>query len=345
MPNKAVLLDLENNMPTAKMLREIIEHYPTLYLFNCTGQFQYSLEDLTEFSDWVSSGQVVILEVPNASEKEYEYAVVVGQLLALLEPEMQIEVISAMPSCSLLLDLMRSADLACSFIQVESTLERQRNKYSTPSLQTIQNKPYLQMVKKYCDALGEMTGKPNTIEKLKNSIVNILQVVPEKAQHLVGMLINLKIVKRFDDQVAYRKKVLKQWTSLDIGKPVLAHPVETESAAQPNIKLEKIDQILEKLRVDSDQVLQEMDQQDSVGAVHQVLFKNFAKIDPVQIEVIHKLNNLKTDKPKDIYELRDLLEQMFPKSDIRLLLKELIEKGYIYWNGHEVVYSHEMYLN
>jgi hypothetical protein len=175
--------------------------------------------------------------------------------------------------------------------------------------------------------------------------VNILQVVPEKAQHLVGMLINLKIVKRFDDQVAYRKKVLKQWTSLDIDKPVLAHPVETESAAQPNIKLEKIDQILEKLRVDSDQVLQEMDQQDSVGAVHQVLFKNFAKIDPVQIEVIHKLNNLKTDKPKDIYELRDLLEQMFPKSDIRLLLKELIEKGYIYWNGHEVVYSHEMYLN
>lgn len=119
MPNKAVLLDLENNMPTAKMLREIIEHYPTLYLFNCTGQFQYSLEDLTEFSGWVSSGQVVILEVPNASEKEYEYAVVVGQLLALLEPEMQIEVISAMPSCSLLLDLMRSADLACSFIQVE----------------------------------------------------------------------------------------------------------------------------------------------------------------------------------------------------------------------------------
>ena len=52
MPNKAVLLDLENNMPTANILREIIEHYPTLYLFNCTGQFQYSLEDLTEFSGW-----------------------------------------------------------------------------------------------------------------------------------------------------------------------------------------------------------------------------------------------------------------------------------------------------
>jgi len=30
---------------------------------------------------------------------------------------------------------------------------------------------------------------------------------------------------------------------------------------------------------------------------------------------------------------------------VRLLLKELLEKGYIYWNGHEVLYSHEMFLN
>ncbi len=63
------------------------------------------------------------------------------------------------------------------------------------------------------------------------------------------------------------------------------------------------------------------------------------------MEVIRKLHELKSDKPKDIYALRDLLEQMFPQSDVRLLLKELIEKGYIYWNGHEVLYSHEMFLN
>ena len=149
----------------------------------------------------------------------------------------------------------------------------------------------------------------------------------------MGLLINLNIVKRLDDHIAYRKKVLKQWSKLDIepshGGQVLVENNAPESHAQPRMKLEKIDQILEKLRSDS----------------QQVLFKNFKKIDPVQMEVIRKLDDLKSDKPKDIYELRDLLEQMFPKSDIRLLLKELIEKGYIYWNGHEVVYSHEMYLN
>ena len=106
MHNKVVLMDLEQNMPSAQMLRDIVEHYPTLYMFNCTGQFQYSLEDLTEFSDWVSSGQIVILETPKASLKEYDYAVVVGQLMALLESDTHVEVVSAMPNSDLLIELL-----------------------------------------------------------------------------------------------------------------------------------------------------------------------------------------------------------------------------------------------
>jgi hypothetical protein len=47
MTQKVVLLDLENNVPTAKLLREIVEHYPTLYLFHCQGQFEYALQDMT----------------------------------------------------------------------------------------------------------------------------------------------------------------------------------------------------------------------------------------------------------------------------------------------------------
>lgn len=51
-----------------------------------------------------------------------------------------------------------------------------------------------------------MPGKPTTLESLKNSVANILQVLPGKAQHVVGMLINLKIVKRYEDQIAFRKR-------------------------------------------------------------------------------------------------------------------------------------------
>ena len=329
MTQKVVLLDLENNVPTAKLLREIVEHYPTLYLFHCQGQFEYALQDLTELAAWISSGQVVILDTPKAEQKEFEYAVVVGQLMALLEPETQVEIISAVNTAEILLDLMQSSHIQSNLILIQSeVLPSQRH---LPSLDSIKNQPYLKMVKKYCDALGKMSGKPNTLDGLKNSISNILQLVPEKTQRVVGMLINLKIIKRYDEQIRFRKKVLKQWLALNLD--------EQDPISQP----QSMQQALQQLQKDS--VVDVLEPTVDTQSAQQELFKNFAQIDPVQLEVARKLRELKTNKPKDIYALRDLLEQMFPKSDVRMLLKELLDKGYIYWNGHEVLYSHEMFLN
>lgn len=329
MTQKVVLLDLENNVSTAKLLREIVEHYPTLYLFHCQGQFEYALQDLTELAVWISSGQVVILDTPKAEQKEFEYAVVVGQLMALLEPETQVEIISAVNTAEILLDLMQSSDIQSNLILIQS--EAVPSQRHLPSLDSIKNQPYLKMVKKYCDALGKMSGKPNTLDGLKNSISNILQLVPEKTQRVVGMLINLKIIKRYDEQIRFRKKVLKQWLALNLD--------EQDPISQP----QSMQQALQQLQKDS--VVDKLEPTADTQSVQQELFKNFAQIDPVQLEVARKLRELKTNKPKDIYALRDLLEQMFPKSDVRMLLKELLDKGYIYWNGHEVLYSHEMFLN
>ena len=332
MSNKVVLLDLENNMPSAQLLRKIIQHYAVIYLFNCQGKFEYSLEDLTEFSSWVSSGQVVILETAEIDQKEFEYAVVVGQLIALLDPETTIEVISAMPSSEILLEMMQSSDMNCHWIQIQPENSSLNSKYKLPSVETIKQKPELLLIKKYCDVLGKMKGKPNSIEKLKNSISNILQIESDQAQQLIALLINLKIVKRYDEQINFRKKLLKQWAELNLEQ---AMPLETADNISPIFA-----QLQTELPVD-----EEPKQSNPIHQAQKDLFKNFSKIDQVQVIVARKLRELKSDKPKDIYALRDLLEQMFPKSDVRLLLKELIEKGYIYWNGSEVLYSHEMFLN
>ena len=40
-------------------------------------------------------------------------------------------------------------------------------KIQLPSIEAIKAKPALQLVKKYCDALGKMSGKPTTLETLK----------------------------------------------------------------------------------------------------------------------------------------------------------------------------------
>lgn len=92
-------------------------------------------------------------------------------------------------------------------------------------------------------------------------------------------------------------------------------------------------------------MLPENEPTHSIHNIQKSLFENFDQIDPIQIKIIHKLQALKSEKPKDIYALRDLLEQLFPQADVRLLLKELVKKGYIYWNGLSVIYSHEMFLN
>ena len=321
MSSKVVLLDLENNLPTATLLREIIEHHPSVYLFNCAGKFEYNLQDLTELAGWISTGQLMILDSPRAEFKEFEYAVVVGQLMALLEPETQVEVISAADSIQILIEMLQASEIACHLIHIQPEAKSGKIKHRLPSPMAIRSKPELLLVKKYCDALAKMSGKPTNLEALKNSIANILQLEADKVQHVVGMLMSLKIVKRVDEQISFRKKVLKQWVQLD---------------------LDAVEESAQEATVTSTIVAQT----EAVEPHPQhSLFKNFSQIDPVQWEVAKKLRELKGEKPKDIYELRDLLERLFPKSDIRLLLKELIEKGYIYWNGHEVLYSHEIFVS
>lgn len=276
MSNKVVLLDLEKNMPTAQLLRDIIQHYAVIYLFNCQGKFEYSLEDLTEFSSWVSSGQVVILETAEVDHKEFEYAVVVGQLIALLEPDTTIEVISAMPSSEILLEMMQSSDMNCNLIQIQAEASSLNSKYKLPSVETIKQKPDLLLIKKYCDALGKMKGKPNSIEKLKNSISNILQVESDQAQQLIALLINLKIVKRYDEQINFRKKLLKQWTELDLEQA-------TSSETAHNIS-----PIFAQLQTESSSD-EELEQSNPIYHAQKDLFKNFSKIDPVQVIVARKL--------------------------------------------------------
>ncbi|WP_163121403.1 hypothetical protein [Acinetobacter portensis] len=335
MSQKVILFDLEDNPPTASLLRKIIEHYATIYVFNCSGKFEFPLGDLTEFSSWVNSGQVVVLDTPQASQREFEYAVVVGQLLALLDADSHVEVISATDSSDMLILMLQSSNISCHLIQVElENKDVKSAKYVIPSIQSIIESPDLKLVKQYCDALEKMSGKPNNIEKLKNSILNVLNVEAEKAQHLIGMLINLKIVKKFDEQISFRKKVLKQWALLDLDNiDEQQNSTQSTSNFMAHINTEKQASDLTS------------DANANIQNAQNGLFKNFAMIDPVQLEFARKLRELKSNKPKDIYELRDLLEQLFPQSNIRLLLKELLDKGYIYWNGHEVLYSHEMFLN
>lgn len=332
MSSPVVLVDLEKNMLSAQQWRELVQQYAVIYTFNCTDQFGYSLADLTEFANWISSGQIIILETAEVEQKEFEYAVVVGQLIALLEPDTQLMLISRVKSSAMLLEMMQSSNISCHLIQIETGHLALKSSYTLPTIETIRTKPDLLLIKKYCDTLAKMKGKPSSMETLKNSLSNILHIADERIEAFIGLMINLKIIKNDGEHIQFRKKLLKQWIQLDISQP------DSESMAQPLAPTMSVLKAGVTLTP----------QDESLSSLHDAqndLYKNFSKIDPVQVIVARKLRELKSDKPKDIYALRDLLEQIFPKADVRLLLKELIEKGYIYWNGSEILYSHEMFLN
>lgn len=299
MSNSVALLDLEQHTPTAASLSALLEQHAMLYLFHCQGQFQYALTDLTEFATWISTGQVVILESAIASIKEFEYALLVGQLLALVEPDTLIEVISAMPSSHLLIQLMQDADLQCHLTQIAAD----------ESLAPAEQADATHAMSAWRTALGSIQQQP-------------------QLQHWRQQLLTL-----LKNQPFAPLQTLSDWAQRQL---------QPEPVAKAHPKLEQVI-ATETLQATADTAVAA--DQDSLASVQSKLNQNFTQIDWVQVEVLRKLHQLQVDKPKDIYELRDLLEQMFPESDVGMMLKELLEKGYIYWNGHEVIYSHEMYLN
>lgn len=109
-----------------------------------------------------------------------------------------------------------------------------------------------------------MSGKPNTLDGLKNSISNILQLVPEKTQRVVGMLINLKIIKRYDEQIRFRKKVLKQWLALNLN--------EQDPISQP----QSMQQALQQLQKDS--VVDKLEPTVDMQSAQQELFKTLHRL-------------------------------------------------------------------
>lgn len=315
MSNRVVLLDLAHIVPTAAMLKPLLEHNSLVFMFHAAGQFQYALEDLTELASWISSGQLMILEIPEVEQRSYEYAVLVGQLLALVEQDCQIQLYSASAERDLLLQFLHEAHFESELIalqpQQQSTDALKVWSWSdllAHSQQTalVSLSPYLQHV-----ALRRVVGRG----------VAYLSKQAHFGQQVASWM--TQRMQRIDARIA----VLQPSS----GEAMHADLTQQRSMGMPNA--------MQSSGTDTARSVAGQNQSSSLHAAERL-----SAMDLMHIEVIRKVNDA-AEMPKDIYELRDLLEKSFPEADVGMLLKTLIDQGYIYWNGHEVVYSHEMYLN
>ncbi|MCU4414392.1 hypothetical protein KTH71_10150 [Acinetobacter sp. WU_MDCI_Axc73] len=333
-----VVIDLEKNPLQAKTLRAYIENDQLVYLFNLMGHFDYSLEDMTEFSGWVSSGFIMILDAPVTSRKEFGYAMIAGQLLALTEENIEIDLISNHKEILTFIEILQNSGRK---VHLHRADKSKKSEYSLPTSTSFQTQPILMQVKKYCDALASTKGLPTTLEGLQNSISNILKCTNEQTSQMVAMLINLKIIRQDTSKVSFRKKILKQWSSFDLNqnkkheKKALeeSHPTtlkgKTQTVAMPQVVVGDVDSIMQFLQ-----------QQQ---AVTEGPFP--PELDELQWQVLQKLDELQHDRPKDIFSLRDQLHRWFPKADIQMLMKSLLDKGYIQLEDDQLHYTAQMVIH
>lgn len=302
MQNSVALVDLQDYSPSLQQLSTWLEQHDILYLFHTAHQSPFHLHELTELSTWISSGQVVILDLPQETPLEYQYAMLVGQLMAMIEPSQQIVLLSAMPSAQQLLQLLQASALNCQWQTLLSSTE----------------------------IATETPAELSWGQRAWQALDILLQ--PVQRHRLYMNYVPLAVQQRLQQarQLQQSTMLLQVEPAANSTNPIA--PIEAIPSSSPQDLDKKIAGILQEAIATAN-----LDTDDS--SLH------FHASDQVHFELLRQLQQKQVAMPKDIYVLKDLLTEIFPDADASLIIKALIKRGYIYWNGHEVTYSYEMYLN
>ncbi|WP_288415125.1 hypothetical protein [uncultured Acinetobacter sp.] len=328
-----LLIDLEKTSIQIDLLRSYIENDQLIYVFNLRDKLTCNLQALTELASWVSSGQLVVLDTPTHTAKSSAYALLAGQLLALLDPEASIELQSKHSAANELAELLRAAGKT---VVTQDTARLEANSSAMPAAHTVAEQPALLQIKRYCDAIGQAPDRlPLTMDALKNSIANILKLSADQVPQVLALLVSLKLIKRDQGQVRFRKKMLKQWIALELAsstktQPPAVQPKKSQAhSAMPQVVVGDVDTIMQFLK----------EQQAPAEGPFP------PSLDELQWQALQKLHELKLARPKDIFSLRDMLQDWFPKANIHHLLKGLMDKGYIQLDDDQLHYTAQTFIH
>ncbi|WP_343596828.1 hypothetical protein [Acinetobacter sp.] len=343
MKKTVVLIDLAYIPLSTAQFKQLFEQHSTVYIFHRQNDCKLALSDLTAVAEWIQQGRLQVLSLPVLEHAQQENTVLAGQLLAQLSPQQELLIVADEDTFLDIQQVLLACQIDCQrteLAKVATTSQRPELKaYKMPSPEAFLQNPQLLLIKRYCHALDKMEGKPTHLDALKNSLVNTLQIPLEATPALVGMLSNLKIIKCLDDQVSYRKKILKHWVNLQLElEPPVAMiqqmlqsvlPTFGEGDAAPQVVLTDLNGLMK--------VLQQKG--TVINAVQPEV------LEPICLKITQHLAELKQERPKNLFELRDMLVELFPEADVQILLKSLLDQGYIHWDGVRLIFSHELSLH
>lgn len=305
MQNFVALVDLQDCALNLRQLATLLEQHHTLYVFHCQNQSPFSLSELTELSTWLSSGQLVVLDVPQDTACEYQYAMLVGQLLVLIDPEQVVSLFSTQQSAVQLSHLLRESGINCQWHIPDASI--------TESVTAV------------------VEQQPTWQQRAWQALDILLQ--PLQGHRFFSDYLPQGLYRRLQ-QGRYLNHKMQQANALTLTQRLAVTELHESNTLLPSQQQlgKEIEAILEHAAV-------EQDAERAQSNFH------FHASDQVHFELLRQIQQKQVSMPKDIYLLKDLLSEIFPEADAGLIIKALIKRGYIYWNGHEVTYSHEMYLH
>lgn len=313
MQNTVALVDLQGYSPNLQQLKAMLAQYGMLYLFHPQNQCPFTLSELNELSTLINSGQVIILDLPQNCHQEYQYAVLVGQLLVLLDLELSVALWSAQPQAVQLRQLLEQAGLQC-------------------SLQLLPMAEHLSAINNLSSSSADLSWS----QRIGMALDVLLQ--PLQDHPLISNYMPLSLRQGLERL----RKIKRVDQTPTTQQPLAVMPSNTQAdhpSAQQAL-VQGIETLIESAGLDAEIVDDmQLEEEEEASSLH------FHPSDQVHFELLRQLQQKQAVMPKDIYMLKDLFSEIFPEADANLLIKALIKRGYIYWNGHEVTYSYEMYLN
>lgn len=313
MHQPVVLIDLQHQQPKVQELQQLLEHYAVVYLFHPKGCSPFELDVLTDLAQLIYAQDVVILEHAATGQYQYDYALVAGQLVALLPSQTEVHLISAEPHAEILIEMLSLVGMQVELIAVKPTTATHRLTSVIYQFQTHFEQLQQKMLSHIPESLRLQFAQLNpAIQKVTQHYQSKMQKAYIKLKH---QQIDA-LVKQMNQKGFLQQKITTFIDVIERENTQSSSDVKVLGDSNNTIRSQKCHSIAEQL-----------------------------EIDPLQLEVVKQLHVLKKSKPQNIYALRDFLAQSFPESDTHRLLKELIEKGYIHCEGIHVRYSYEMYVH
>ena len=205
LPNRVLLIDLENCPSQLEQLLDDIDHYIKVVICHAQSNGKIPLVWLTSLAAAITAGKLQIVQMERSGKNSADFGIcfTAGALMQALSTDTHFAIVSNDADLDHTVDLLKKHGRTAERIGLSKST---KNKDNGPNATEIQTALAL-----YCSHLITYTkNRPAKTDTLLNSIKNKLKETPEFIDNVYKMLVSTGSVRIEDDKVVYNDSKIKQ---------------------------------------------------------------------------------------------------------------------------------------